>query len=124
MKHKDYCVAELNTKQLRTEKKMQMTKGMISDMITKLGDGMRHLGEQASKMGEVADASVATKGYSDSLVKASNRVDELSSTYEEVSEGLTGLVKASAEGASTGAGKFHHFSLEPVALAATIAGVH
>ena len=75
-----------------------------SNMITKLGDGMRHLGEQASKMGEVADASVATKGYSDSLVKASNRVDELSSTYEEVSEGLTGLVKASAEGASTGAG--------------------
>ena len=75
-----------------------------SDMITKLGDGMRHLGEQASKMGEVANASVAAKGYSDSLVKASNRVDELSSTYEEVSEGLTGLVKASAEGASTGAG--------------------
>ena len=75
-----------------------------SNMITKLGDGMRHLGEQASKMGEVADASVAAKGYSDSLVKASNRVDELSSTYEEVSEGLTGLVKASAEGASTGAG--------------------
>ena len=72
-----------------------------SDMISKLGDGMRHLGEQASKMGEVADASVATKGYSDALVKASNRVDELSSTYEEVSEGLTGLVKASAEGAST-----------------------
>ena len=75
-----------------------------SNMITKLGDGMRHLGEQASKMGEVANASVAAQGYSDSLVKASNRVDELSSTYEEVSEGLTGLVKASAEGASTGAG--------------------
>ena len=32
-----------------------------SNMITKLGDGMRHLGEQASKMGEVADASVAAK---------------------------------------------------------------
>ena len=75
-----------------------------SNMITKLGDGMRHLGEQASKMGEVADASVAAKGFSDSLVMASNRVDELRSTYEEVSEGLTGLVKASAEGASTGAG--------------------
>ena len=29
-------------------------------MIEKLGNGMRHLGEQASKMGEVADA-VATK---------------------------------------------------------------
>ncbi len=73
-------------------------------MIAKLGDGMRHLGEQASKMGEVADASVATQDYSDALVKASNRVDALSSTYEEVSEGLTGLVSASAEGASAGDG--------------------
>ena len=34
------------------------------------------------------------------LVKASNRVDDLSATYEEVSQGLTGLVKASAEGAN------------------------
>ena len=75
-----------------------------TEVISKLGEGMRHLGEQASKMGEVADASVATKGYSDALVKASNRVDELTSTYEEVSAGLTGLVNASAEGASTGAG--------------------
>ena len=75
-----------------------------TEVISKLGEGMRHLGEQATKMGEVADASVATKGYSDSLVKASNRVDELTSTYEEVSAGLTGLVNATAEGASTGAG--------------------
>ena len=73
-------------------------------LISKLGEGMKHLGEQASKMGEVADASVATKGYSDALVKAKNRVDDLSATYEEVSQGLTGLVKASAEGANTGAG--------------------
>ena len=73
-------------------------------MIAKLGDGMRQLGEQAGKMGEVADASVATKDYSDALVKASNRVDALSSTYEEVSEGLTGLVTASTEGASAGDG--------------------
>jgi len=75
-----------------------------ASMIAKLGDGMRHLGEQARKMGEVADASVATQDYSDALVKASNRVDALSSTYEEVSEGLTGLVSASAEGASAGDG--------------------
>jgi gliding motility-associated protein GldL len=59
-----------------------------SSLIEKLGSGMRHLGEQASKMGEVADASVATKEY----------------TYEEVSQGLTGLVSASAEGTAAGAG--------------------
>ena len=82
-----------------------LVKAKIDDnLISKLGEGMKHLGEQASKMGEVADASVATKGYSDALVKASNRVDDLSATYEEVSQGLTGLVKASAEGANTGAG--------------------
>ena len=82
-----------------------LAKAKIDDnLISKLGEGMKHLGEQASKMGEVADASVATKGYSDALVKASNRVDDLSATYEEVSQGLTGLVKASAEGANTGAG--------------------
>jgi gliding motility-associated protein GldL len=75
-----------------------------SSLIEKLGSGMRHLGEQASKMGEVADASVATKEYSDALVKASNRVDSLSATYEEVSQGLTGLVSASAEGTAAGAG--------------------
>ena len=73
-------------------------------MIEKLGDGMRHLGEQATKMGEVADASVATKDYSDALVKASNRMDALSNTYEEVSQGLSGLVNASTEGASAGDG--------------------
>ena len=73
-------------------------------IIEKLGDGMRHLGEQATKMGEVADASVATKDYSDALVKASNRVDALSNTYEEVSQGLTELVTASSEGASAGDG--------------------
>ena len=82
-----------------------LAKANIDDnLISKLGEGMKHLGEQASKMGEVADASVATKDYSDALVKASNRVDDLSATYEEVSQGLTGLVKASAEGANTGAG--------------------
>ena len=72
--------------------------------IEKLGDGMRHLGEQASKMGEVADASVATKGYSDALVKATNRVDDLSTTYDDDSQGLTGLVKSSTDGAGAGDG--------------------
>ena len=61
------------------------------------------MGEQASKMGEVADASVARR-IQRCPGQASSRVDDLSSTYEEVSEGLTGLVKASAEGANTGAG--------------------
>ena len=64
---------------------------------------MRNLGDQASKMSSMADAASSTQQFSDSLVKASNRVDEMSDTYEGVSTSLTGLV--GAQESSTNAGK-------------------
>ena len=63
-----------------------------SQVLQNLGDGMRNLGDQASKMSEMADAAVATQEFSDSLVKASNRVNDMADTYEGVSNSLTGLV--------------------------------
>ncbi len=74
-----------------------------TELLERLGDGMRHLGEQASKMGEVADASVATKEYSASLHDASAKVSELSQTYAQVSESLTGMKGASEMGDTVGA---------------------
>ena len=38
------------------------------ELISNLGDGMRHLGEQAAKMGEAADVGAAAQNYSDSLM--------------------------------------------------------
>jgi gliding motility-associated protein GldL len=73
-----------------------------SALLERLGDGMRNLGEQASKMGEVAEASAATKDYSAALTKASNQVSNLSDTYAQVSESLTGLVGASEAGNTVG----------------------
>lgn len=73
------------------------------ELLERLGDGMRHLGEQASKMGDVADASVATKEYSSSLQEASAKVSELSDTYNQVSESLTGLKDASDMSDTVGA---------------------
>lgn len=74
-----------------------------SELLERLGDGMRHLGEQASKMGEVADAAVATKEYSATLQEASSKVSDLSNTYAQVSESLTGLKGASEMGDTVGA---------------------
>ena len=60
---------------------------------------MKNLGDQASKMSNMADAAGATQEFSDSLVKASNRVDEMANTYEGVSTSLdrTSRIKRSWE---------------------------
>jgi len=73
-----------------------------SKTLKSLGAGMRNLGDQASKMSDMADAAGATQEFSDSLVKASNRVDEMANTYEGVSDSLTGLVGSKDAGNSAG----------------------
>ena len=73
-----------------------------SKTLKNLGDGMRNLGDQASKMSDMADAAGATQEFSDSLIKASNRVDEMANTYEGVSDSLTGLVGSKEAGNSAG----------------------
>lgn len=72
------------------------------DLISRLGDGMRHLGEQASKMGEAADVGAAAHDYSASLSEASSRVKELAGNYAQVSESLTGLKDAGEMGETVG----------------------
>jgi len=72
------------------------------ELLKNLGDGMRNLGDQASKMSSMADAAGATQEFSDSLVKASNRVNEMADTYEGVSSSLTGLVGSKEAGNSAG----------------------
>ncbi len=82
--------------------------GMLSEakiepeLIASLGDGMRSLSSQANKLSEMTDAAVATQEYSDSLRGASEKVNELATTYREASESLTGLRDGQAVGASAG----------------------
>jgi gliding motility-associated protein GldL len=73
-----------------------------SALLDRLGEGMRNLGEQASKMGQVAEASAATKDYSAALQKATGQVTDLSDTYAQVSQSLTGLVGAADAGNTVG----------------------
>ena len=72
------------------------------ELIASLGDGLRSLSTQASKLQDMTDASVATQEYSDSLRNASTKVGELSDTYEKVSESLVGLSEAQEAGNTTG----------------------
>jgi gliding motility-associated protein GldL len=73
-----------------------------SALLERLGDGMRHLGDQAEKMGKGTDASIAAQDYGDALNKASQKVEQLADNYSQVSESLTGLKDAQALGDTVG----------------------
>ncbi|MFT4683407.1 MAG: gliding motility-associated protein GldL [Flavobacteriales bacterium] len=72
------------------------------ELIASLGEGMRTLSTQASQLTDISSASVATKGYSDSLNNATLKVSELADTYAATSESLNGLKDSQAHGAAAG----------------------
>jgi len=72
------------------------------ELIASLGDGLRTLSSQASKLSEISDASVATQEYATSLRGASLKVEELSDTYAQASEALTGLTSNQEAGRTAG----------------------
>lgn len=72
------------------------------ELIASLGDGMRALSSQASKLNDISDASVATNEYVSNLRGASTRVAELSDSYAKASESLVGLTSQAEAGSSAG----------------------
>ena len=65
--------------------------GIDNAVLSRLGDGMRHLGDQANSRSEVTDAAAATADYGGALRTATEKVNGLTDTYAQVSESLTGL---------------------------------
>ena len=72
------------------------------ELIESLGQGLRSLSDNANKLSQISDASVATNDYTDSLKNASTKVSDLADTYVQASQALTGLSDAAQSGASTG----------------------
>ena len=72
------------------------------ELIASLGEGMRHLGDQANKMSNITDASVATEEYVSSVKSAAKNVNTLSDSYSKAAESLTGLAVSSDDSASLG----------------------
>src|SRR5574337_943363 len=62
------------------------------ELLESLGAGMRGLTESVSKMGDIADASVASKEFTDNISKATTTVDRLSQSYERANESVQSSV--------------------------------
>lgn len=72
------------------------------ELLESLGTGLRNLSDQASKLTDITDASLATDEYVKSVKHASEKVDVLSESYAKASETLTGLSLSNAEGQNYG----------------------
>lgn len=72
------------------------------DLVQSLGDGMRSLGEQANKLGQITEAAGATNDYVSSVKEAAGNVRNLSNTYNKAAESLMGLSVTADDGTSFG----------------------
>lgn len=61
------------------------------ELIESLGQGFRNLSEHTSQLNDISDASIATEEYVGNVKNASDKMNNLSKSYEEASETLTGL---------------------------------
>jgi len=65
--------------------------GVDNEVLSRLGDGMRLLGDQATLLSDVTDAATATNEYGGALRTATENVNNLTNTYAQVGESLAGL---------------------------------
>ena len=72
------------------------------ELLERLGDGMRTLGENAAQLKGVTTAAAATDSYVDSLQAASDKVAGLSEVYERASVAISGMTSSQEEGQSFG----------------------
>lgn len=68
------------------------------ELIESLGSGFRNLSEHTAHLNDISDASVATNEYVDNVKNASNRMQNLSESYEKASETLTGITISPEDG--------------------------
>ena len=73
-----------------------------AQLLTRLGDGMRALGDNAAQLKETSNAVAATDSYVSSLQAASLKVSTLSDAYERASVSISGMTSTTAEGESFG----------------------
>ena len=71
-------------------------------LLERLGDGMRTLGENAAQLKGVTSAAAATDSYVSSLQAASDKVSSLSEAYERASVSISGMTSTTQEGESFG----------------------
>ena len=73
-----------------------------SQLIERLGEGMRSLGENAMQLTAVTAPAAATDTYVNSLQAASEKVSTLTDAYSRASSSIAGLTADAADGESFG----------------------
>jgi gliding motility-associated protein GldL len=72
------------------------------ELMASLGDGLRSLSDQAGKLNNITDASVATNEYVTSVQSAAKNVSSLSGAYSKAAESLMGLSVSGDDSANLG----------------------
>src|ERR1700741_2924349 len=72
------------------------------ELIESLGNSMRSLSDNASKMADISNAHAATNDYVDSVKSAAKNVSTLSDSYNKAAESLMGLSVPNDTGSSFG----------------------
>jgi len=72
------------------------------ELIESLGAGMRAIGDNASKMADISNATVATNEYVDSVKSASKNVSHLADTYSKAASSISSLAESNDAGSSIG----------------------
>lgn len=72
------------------------------ELIDSLGNSMRALSDNASKMADISNAHAATNEYVDSVKSAAKNVNNLSDSYNKAAESLNGLSLSNESGTSFG----------------------
>ncbi|NOU48139.1 MAG: gliding motility protein GldL [Bacteroidales bacterium] len=113
MYHETNIEKELEGKKTATQKLDQMFKeaNIESSTLDRLSKGLQKLSDNASQMGDISNAAVATNEYVDTIKSASKSASELAGNYKKASEVLGKDATASVEyienmkSASASAGK-------------------
>ncbi|MBL7896042.1 MAG: gliding motility protein GldL [Bacteroidia bacterium] len=72
------------------------------ELIESLGNGMRSLSDNASKIADISNATVATNEYVDSVKRASSNVSTLADTYQKAAQSMSDLANSNDAGYSIG----------------------
>ena len=72
------------------------------ELIESLGNGMRSLSDNASKIADISNATVATNEYVDSVKSASRNVTTLADTYQKAASAMSDLANSNDAGYSIG----------------------
>jgi len=72
------------------------------ELLESLGTGMKTLGESASKIADISNATVATNEYVSNVKKASDSVSDLADTYQKAASSISSLAESNDAGYSIG----------------------